>query len=157
MKIADVMTREVASCRDDDSAAKAAWSMWERDCGVLPVTGPDGELRGMVTDRDLCMAACLQGLPLDGIPVSKAMAWNVQSCRADDDLGVAHKAMRQHQLHRLPVVDEEGIVVGIVSLNDLARTAAGDARQSKEVAATLAEICRHRTETAARTATAAAG
>jgi CBS-domain-containing membrane protein len=75
----------------------------------------------MITDRDVCMAAYSMGLPLGEMTVDTVMARNVITCRAGDDLKLAHERMREHQLRRLPVVDEADVLVGIVSLADIAR------------------------------------
>jgi CBS domain-containing protein len=148
MKAKDLMTRDVAACRPDEPMAAAARIMWEHDCGVVPVL--DGQkVVGVVTDRDLCMAAFTRNRPLSGMAVRDAMAKRVFSCHEGDDEAKVHAAMREHQVRRLPVVDDEGRLLGIVSLNNLAlRSAAakGSAAEKglREVARTLIDISRHR-------------
>jgi CBS domain-containing protein len=100
--------------------------MWEHDCGVVPVLGEgNGTARvvGMITDRDICMAAYTQGRRLEEIAVSSAMSREVLSCRPTDALAVALKIMETNKLHRVPVVDQEDRIVGIISLADIAREA----------------------------------
>jgi CBS domain-containing protein len=100
--------------------------MWEHDCGVVPVVGEGNgtaRLVGMLTDRDICMAAYTQGATLRDIPAARAMARQVFSCRPTDSLAVALRIMRTNQVHRLPVVDADDRVVGILSLADVAREA----------------------------------
>jgi CBS-domain-containing membrane protein len=102
-----------------------------------------------VTDRDICMAAYTQGQRLSSIPVTVAMAKSVITCQADDDVDAAERSMRQARIRRLPVVDPQGQLVGILSLNDLAREALHDgsrrdAPRSEDVTQTLAAICEPR-------------
>jgi signal-transduction protein with cAMP-binding, CBS, and nucleotidyltransferase domain len=78
---------------------------------------------GMITDRDICMAAYMQGRRLHDIPVAIAMSKEVYSCRPTDSLAVALKVMQTNQVHRLPVVDQDDRIVGILSLADVAREA----------------------------------
>jgi CBS domain-containing protein len=143
--VADVMTRDVATCSPEASLADAARLMWDRDCGFVPVTAtPLAKLRGVVTDRDACMASLTQGRALHQIPVRVAMTTKVVTVRPEEPLTRAHALMRENQVRRLPVVDAEDRLVGVLSLNDVARHAgkpeAGAER--RDVAATLSEICR---------------
>ncbi len=148
MKIEQIMQRSVRVCRQNDSLNTAAGMMWDNDCGCLPVinTNGNGAVVGMLSDRDICMAAYTQGKPLIEIPVTVAMAHSVLSCKPSDDLALAEAIMREARIHRIPVVDEDGAVVGIVSLTDLARNALsiGDGKVAlgtqAEVTRTLAAI-----------------
>lgn len=117
------MTTEVAACRPFDSVDRSAKVMWERDCGAVPVLDQEGRAIAMLTDRDICMAALTQGRPLGEIHVSSAMSRRLWSCRPQDDVKEAEKVMRAHQVRRLPVVDPEGKLVGVLSIGDLARAA----------------------------------
>lgn len=146
MKVNEWMTKDVVACRPEDGLDRAAQIMWDRDCGIVPVVDPGGRVVGMVTDRDACMAAYTKGLPLDRIRVGEVMSKQVYSCHAEDELPLAEATMQHHRVRRMPVVDGEGRLKGIVSLNDLARGGAlerarGSDGLSKEVAATLAAIC----------------
>lgn len=123
MKVRDLMTTLVGTCRAFDGADSAARVMWEQDCGSVPVVDEDGAVQGMVTDRDLCMAAYTQGRALRDIRVSSAMSEHLWWCRPDDDVDDAARLMREHQVRRLPVVGAGNRLVGIVSLSDLAREA----------------------------------
>lgn len=127
MRVDQIMTRTVQTCRQSDRLDAAARIMWEHDCGCVPVVAEGdgaGRVVGMITDRDVCMAAWTQGQPLAAIPVSTAMAREVRSCRASDSVADALRIMEHDQLRRLPVVDNDGRVVGILSLTDAAREAA---------------------------------
>ena len=128
MKVEQLMTRQLDTCTPGDSLNRAAQIMWERDCGCVPVVeGGNGAARrvvGILTDRDVCMAAYSQGQPLTDIPVGKVMASTVCSCRPRDSVATVLKIMETNQVHRVPVVDEHDELVGLVAWADLAREAA---------------------------------
>jgi CBS domain-containing protein len=140
MRVEQLMTRDVRACRPSDRVAAAARIMWERDCGCVPVVDSGdggGRVIGMITDRDICMAAYFQDRPLSAIRVESAMAKRVHCCRPTDTIGEALNLLQQHQLHRLPVVDNEGHLVGMLSLADAAREAAREhGRRAREVSDT---------------------
>jgi CBS domain-containing protein len=145
MKISNLMTRPVHACRDSDPLDCAARLMWENDIGSVVVTDDSGQVIGMVTDRDACMAALTCGAALHDIPVSTAMAKHVVTCGPDDSDTTVAEMMAKHKIRRVPVVDEAQRPVGVVSLNDLARTMArGRDVPATSVAGTLAAICEHR-------------
>jgi CBS domain-containing protein len=150
VKIADLMTRDVQACAIHDSLNAAARIMWDHDCGCAPVVDTHGKLVGIVTDRDISMAAYTQGVPLDAIPVERVMSPKVISCTRGDDLETAHHLMRTHEIHRLPVVDTRGRPIGILSLSDVINHWHGDreAEQAIEIAATFLAIRRRRERTA---------
>ncbi len=151
MKVEQLMTKDVASCRPDDSLNDAARIMWERDCGCVPVTeGQGGRLVGVLTDRDVCMAAYFRGTGLPAIPVREVMSTGVRACRPADELAEAEETMRAAQIHRLPVVDDADQLLGLLSLADLAREAARETGPRRrdlteaEVGVTVAAIRRPR-------------
>jgi CBS domain-containing protein len=149
MNVLEIMTREVAICREQDSLADAIARMSEADCGCVPVVGGNGsrEVLGIVTDRDVCMAAYRTGKPIAELRVRDAMTSPVRTCSADASANEAEYVMRDARVRRLPVVDDGGALVGIVSLADLAREAEHERRLAKppitriEIGATLAAIC----------------
>lgn len=124
MNVKDVMTREVRSVRMADRLDAAARLMWEQDCGLAPVVDSSNVLVGVLTDRDLCMATYTQGRPLAEIPVTAVMARMLRTVKPDDTLAAAMAVLQQAQVHRLPVVDARGVLVGLVAVNDLVRLAA---------------------------------
>jgi CBS domain-containing protein len=146
MRVKEIMSHPVVTCPMTATLDQAARLMWEFDCGVIPVINEDGRLAGVVTDRDICMAAYTQGLPLNAIPVTTAMAGNVVSIHADDLIERAEELMRDHQVHRLPVLDTEDRPAGLVSMNDLARLAARAHKSAvdRELVRTLAAVCQPR-------------
>ncbi|MHC4731742.1 MAG: CBS domain-containing protein [Planctomycetota bacterium] len=149
MKVKTIMTPEIASCRPEDSMHAAARLMWDNDCGAVPVVdSASGQLTGIVTDRDMCMAALLSNRPAHMIPVADVMSSEVCTCHEGDDLRTVHATMRANQIRRLPVVDDEKHLVGLVSLNDLAVEAFGSrsaaaVRRQKDVAKTLSVVSEH--------------
>jgi predicted transcriptional regulator len=116
MNVSDLMTTPAKSCGTNDDLQRAAQIMWENDCGSVPVVDSDGRVVGMITDRDICMAAYTHGQPLWQIPVHRDMANHVHSVRELDPLEVVEKLMR-----RVQVLGEDGHLKGILSMNDLAR------------------------------------
>lgn len=118
-QVRDVMTRGVRAMRPDDTVQLAAQAMDELDVGALPVCDGD-RLMGMVTDRDITLRVVAQGLPPDGTPLSDVMSSDVETIREDESIEDASLRMEQAQVRRLPVVDEQGQLVGMVSLGDLA-------------------------------------
>jgi CBS-domain-containing membrane protein len=123
MNIVEIMNPKVEVCHVDDSLETAAARMWSRDVGCLPVLDSEDRVIAMVTDRDICMAACTQGKVLADIPVSSAMSRELYFCTEESSVVEVEAIMRLCQIHRLPVVDSNRKVIGIVSLNDLAREA----------------------------------
>jgi CBS domain-containing protein len=121
MKVQDVMTTEVYSCGPEATLAAAARCMWERDCGIVPIVDGGGHLVGVLTDRDLCMAAYTQGRALDALRISHVMSGETFTCSADEPLNAVFSRLADRQVRRLPVVDGAGKLVGMLSLNDLAR------------------------------------
>lgn len=145
MKIANFVHRDVTSCSIHDSLACAAQQMWDHDIGCLPVIDDQGHVAGMVTDRDVCMAAYFHGTPLQAIPVTAAMAKRVFWCAASDDIESVARTMGEQQIRRMPVVDEQGRPIGVVSLSDLARAAAKGRVSPADIASTLAAVSAPRT------------
>jgi CBS domain-containing protein len=154
MRIEEIMTRDVATCLPSDTGAHAAQIMWNRDCGCVPILDEEGRPAGMVTDRDLCMAAYTRGAPLHEVRLDSVMSRGVRACMTTDSLETAERTMAEAQVHRLPVVGERGHVVGIVSLGDIARArqATVGARVTEhvlsDVVKTLAAITAPRTGSA---------
>lgn len=153
MKVEQLMTRAVKVCGEADTLNRAAHFMWESDCGCIPVIAANGDGRvvGMITDRDIAMAAYTQGKPLWAIAAGTAMARKVIVCHAGDGVGQAEALMRDNQVRRLPVLGENEHLVGIISLNDIAREALREAATDKHaevteaaVAETLATVCQPR-------------
>ena len=149
MKVKDVMTKDVRTCGLDSDLSVVAGMMWMRDCGVIPVVD-NGQIVGVITDRDICIAVGSKNREPSMITVSEVMARSVYSCSPDAEIREALQIMREKQVRRLPVIDAKGKLCGILSLNDVA-IKARDAAKPEELSAddvekTLEAICRHRPE-----------
>jgi len=126
MNVEQLMTRNVRTCCPNDSLSDAARMMWEADCGCVPVTEQcygSAKVVGMITDRDICMAAYTQELPLSEIEVGSVMAKTLYSCRTTDSITAALKVLEQDRIHRLLVLDQDDTLMGLLSLADIAREA----------------------------------
>lgn len=149
MLVENLMTRQVQSCHVGDSLAHAAQLMWQHDCGAIPVCAGDGIPRviGMITDRDICMSALFQGKPLSALRVNEAMSRSLTAVRPSDSLAQAERVMREAHLRRLPVIERDGALLGMISLADLAREALRERAHSRkevtesDIGSTLAAIC----------------
>lgn len=117
--LASVMTPNPASINAGDSILRAAQLMEELNVGSLPICEGD-RLIGIVTDRDITVRAVAHQLPPEDTRVSDAMSEGVQWCYADESVEDAREMMETMQVRRIPVVDREQHLVGIVSLGDLA-------------------------------------
>ena len=119
MKVSEVMTREVQTVRPDQAVQEAASFMLSADAGSIPVT--DGErLIGMITDRDIAVRGIAKGYGPD-TPVRELMTDDLVIARIDDDVEEVASRMSQAQVRRLPVIDQDERLCGIVSLGDLSR------------------------------------
>jgi CBS domain-containing protein len=150
MDVFKIMTRRVFTCRPDENLATAARLMWDNDVGCVPVVDGQGRITGMITDRDICMAAYTRGVTLPQIDVGSAMSQPVFTCEPDHSVVEAETIMRARCVRRMPVTDKNGQVVGILSLNDLVREAArqrgrkGRELGGDEITATIAAVSQPR-------------
>jgi CBS domain-containing protein len=121
-KCSDVMTRHPICCLPDDNVVRVGQLMKNRDVGSVPVVHDEmtKKLVGIVTDRDLALKIVAVGLDPKTVIVEDVLTRNIVTCQADDDLEIALDAMSQHQLRRIPVVDHEYRIVGIISQADVA-------------------------------------
>jgi CBS domain-containing protein len=118
MKVAECMTRPVEYVGPEDTIEDAARLMAEIDAGILPVLR-SGQLVGMVSDRDIAIRAVGRGEG-PGTRVSEVMSGGVLSCSIEDDVDAVLEEMADYQIRRVPVLDPQAQVVGIVSLSDMA-------------------------------------
>jgi CBS domain-containing protein len=121
MKVSEVMTRNVQTVRPDQTAREAASFMLRADAGSIPVVDGD-RLMGMITDRDIAVRGVAEGHGPD-TPVRELMTNDVVAARIDDDVDDVAVQMSEAQVRRLPVVDEQDQLCGIVSLGDLTQKA----------------------------------
>jgi predicted transcriptional regulator len=147
MYVEELMTSCIWACTPDTTLDQAVRLMEERDSGWLPVVPGRGRYHvvGVITDRDICLAAHHLGTNLRKVLVRDAMTVDVVTCSTQDKVSAVWSIMRRSKVRRLPVVDEEGQLAGLVTLDQLAR-AAGERPSSgvstKDVVKTLASISR---------------
>jgi CBS domain-containing protein len=141
MKVQDIMTSDVQCCGPDTNLAAAAKMMWDSDCGALPVLNVQGQVMGMITDRDICMAAATKNKPASDITVWETVSGKVSTCNMSDDVRTALDIMKREKVRRLPVVDEDGVLQGIVAMNDFVLLA-GEAKGGKAPAISYEDVVR---------------
>jgi CBS-domain-containing membrane protein len=146
MHLKEIMRHPVVTCPADSTLDVAARLMWEHDCGTVPVVGSDGRLAGIITDRDICMAAYRQNRALPQILLMDVMSKPVFACRAEDTVESVEALMRDNHVRRVPIIDREARPIGVVALDDLARLADRAKRSGvdRELVETLAAIARPR-------------
>ncbi len=145
MKVEHRMTRDCVAVAASATLDEAVRWMAALDCGALPVVGDGRQVLGMVTDRDVCLLAQSRGRRLVELCVVDAMSRDVVACAPDDDVRTAQNLMRDAQVRRLPVVDADGMLVGVITLGQIARAGIerGDVSHAS-VGETLAAISRPR-------------
>jgi CBS domain-containing protein len=119
MKVEDVMTEDVQFCTPETNLAAAAMQMWDHDCGTLPVVSEDGTVIGMITDRDICIAAATRHRDIAEIRVGELSSGELHSCAPSTRLDEALKTFQRARVRRLPVLNDDGKLEGILSLNDI--------------------------------------
>ena len=121
-KCSEVMTKNPICCLPDSMAAEAAKLMKSENIGSIPVIENEQshKLVGIVTDRDLALKIVAEGLDAKSTKVAAVMTHKVVTCHADDDLQKALDAMAEHQLRRIPVVDKDKKILGIIAQADVA-------------------------------------
>lgn len=145
MKVKEVMTEDVKACFPDTNLAAAAAVMWQLDCGVLPVVIEGGKAVGVITDRDIAIAAGTRGRLPQEIRVGDVAHGPVIRCAPDDDVQTALRAMREEKVRRLPVLTYDGVLKGIVSINDVVLHAQKGNKELDydDVVSTLKALCEH--------------
>lgn len=144
MKVRNIVQHKAKVCYGDTSLAEAAAMMLEHNYGILPVVeSMTGKLCGVITDRDICMGALTQSLPLERIPVRHCCSREIYSAKMDDDIEVVHDLMSKHRIRRVPIIAEDDRVIGLVSIDDLAIHACIVDKKSerKALTKTLAAVC----------------
>ena len=150
MKVQEIMTRDVQCCGPDTNLAVAAKMMWDSDCGALPILNVEAKVIGVITDRDICMAVATRNKPAWAITVWETASGKAWTCRDTDDIHTALDIMNREKVRRLPVVDGDDVLQGMLSMNDLVLNAE-DPRARKapdlsygDVMHTLKAISQHR-------------
>jgi CBS domain-containing protein len=143
------MTANPKACTLTNNLAEAASLMWDNDCGILPVVAEGGKVIGLVTDRDICMAAATKARQLENIAVEDTISGKVFACKPEEDIRNALNTMKEKKVRRLPVVAADGTLVGMLSMNDVVLRAE-EAKEKKmpelsygDVVSTFKSICAH--------------
>lgn len=142
MKVRDAMTPDPVCCLMTDSASRVAGLLYKQGVGAIPVV-TDHESRtliGIITDRDLCCSVVVDGLDGQTTAIEKFVSLNPVACREGENLDDCEQLMQEHQVRRMPIVDGDGRVIGIVSQADLALK-----DQPEKVAKTVAEVSKPKT------------
>jgi CBS domain-containing protein len=125
MLVRDLMTRNVSSCRPENNLAELAEVMWKNRCGVVPILDGSGRVMGMITDRDICIALGTRNIRASEVLAREVSPPGYFSCSPDIDVRNALNTMATQEISRLPVVDETGRLVGILSIDDIIFRAGG--------------------------------
>lgn len=142
MTARELMSTPARTCQPNTDLAAVTQLMWHHDCGFVPVVDAQGHLAGVITDRDICIASATRRLLPERISAAQAMSSAVHACLPDDDIERVLEGMKTHQVRRIPVVDTNGHLQGVVSLNDVVRAVGKKgAPTATAVVATLAGIC----------------
>ena len=119
MLVKEVMKTSVATCAPESDLSAVTRIMRDRDCGFLPVVDSHSLVVGVVTDRDVCMAAGTKDRPLARVSVDETMSHPVFACFADENIKTVLVTMAKHQIRRLPVLNKSGHLQGILSMDDI--------------------------------------
>lgn len=143
------MTKPACSCFPHETLERAAQVMWERGCGIVPVVDGQRHVVGALTDRDVCMAAYTRGARLSQMSIERTMNKAVHAVREHDTLEVVEATMRCAHVRRVPVLDGDGRLSGVLSVEDLARahrkaSPTADGLADEILVHTVAEICARR-------------
>ncbi|HKQ86753.1 MAG TPA: CBS domain-containing protein [Candidatus Acidoferrales bacterium] len=120
MKVSQVMTGTPACCRPETNLGAAVELMWNYNCGILPIVDANDRVTGVITDRDICVALGTRNKPAGEIRVAEVCpSQTLLSCRPDDEVRTALNRMAQGRVRRLPVLDENEKLAGILSMDDI--------------------------------------
>lgn len=120
MEIAkEVMTAQPHVCYEDDSVYDAVHIMKQANCGAVPVVNAQGICTGIITDRDVCLQVVFRGLDPKNTLLLDVMSRDVLTCQPDDSMRDVLTKMENYKVRRMPVVDSQGKVLGIISASDI--------------------------------------
>jgi CBS domain-containing protein len=146
MKVRDVMVKDAKFCSPKSNLAVVAEILWKQGCGTLPVV-ENGRVLGMITDRDICIALGTRNEKAAETLVKDVTLPKLFYCAPEDDIHTALRTMAAQKVRRLPVIDSQGILAGILCLDDIALVAEEEAGELTyfDVVETLKAICEHTT------------
>jgi len=133
MKVRELMTENAVFCRSELNLAAVGSLMWEHDCGFIPVVDDAEKVTGVITDRDICIALSTRDRQPSQITVGEVTSIPAFVCSPDDDIQTALETMSKERLHRLPVVNADRGLVGILSINDILLHAEKSAGKTPEI------------------------
>ena len=144
MKVKDAMMGTPYYCQLDTNLGSAAELMWNGNCGFLPVMDANGEIVGVVTDRDVCIGLGTRNRLPGDVTVREVMSNRLFACSPEDDVHVALRTMQEGGVRRLPVIVQNGTLVGVISVDDLLlrAEAPGIGRQPELSTEEVARTCR---------------
>ncbi|HLJ42230.1 MAG TPA: CBS domain-containing protein [Candidatus Acidoferrales bacterium] len=119
MKVKDVMVGTPASCTSETNLGSAVEILWKQNCGILPIVDAQQKVIGVVTDRDVSIALGTRNRLPGEITVGQVASGNVFGCKADDDVRTALATMGEAKVRRLPVINANGKLEGILSMDDV--------------------------------------
>jgi CBS domain-containing protein len=119
MKVKDAMMETPYYCQPESNLGSATELMWNANCGFLPVQSADGKVIGVITDRDVCIALGTRNCPAGEVSVGQVMSGKLYSCAPDDDIHTALQTMMEARIRRLPVMAQNGTLVGVLSMDDI--------------------------------------
>ena len=122
MKVREAMSSNPLCCLPTDTAQKVATILRDHNIGSVPVVEDQQsrKLIGMITDRDLCCSVMADGLDPKSTSIEKFISLNPVTCRDGENLEKCERAMQEHQIRRIPVVDDNNQIVGIIAQADIA-------------------------------------
>jgi CBS domain-containing protein len=119
MRVKELMTGKVSSCHPENNLAELAEMMWNQRCGALPILDDSGRVMGVITDRDICIALGTRNMRASDVLAQDVSPSRCFRCKPGDDVRDALKTMATEEVSRLPVVDEAGKLVGMISIDDV--------------------------------------
>jgi CBS domain-containing protein len=149
MNVRDIMTKQASFCGTDTTLAEASGLMKQSNRGFLPVIGEGGNVIGVITDRDICIALGTRNLRPSDLRVWDVMSPRLFTCAPEDTVHSALKTMLIEHIRRLPVIDREGALAGVLSVDDIALHSAEYAFSKdavyRDVEDTYKSVCCHAT------------
>ena len=144
MKVSDVMMSDPAFCVPESNIGEAVEMLWNHNCGILPVVNAAGKVIGVITDRDVAIAMGTRGRRAGELRVGDVVPERVYTCGANEDIRAALATMARQRLRRLPVVNNQGRLEGLLSMDDIIihfeKLAGEDQISSEEIVDTLQKI-----------------
>lgn len=142
MRVRELMQTTVHTVNEDAKLSDAARVLSEKDCGIVPVVDEKGRVRGVLTDRDICLASYAQGKALRQINVADVMTREILSCRGEESVPSALRLLGERHVRRVLVMNSHEELEGILSLDDLARAGGEGKVDAYDLVASFAAICK---------------